>query len=157
MRERLSLLYHYPDITSHVDMPTVSIAPDGTGSIYVPSQAAYEHLTPQAAPTGVVFVDGSFLVFKEIFRYDYPSPNARAPEICRLEYSYHYQRPDERFYLRFDFHPLVGDPATHPLHHVHVRGWSPDATTLPETPRLPTVPLMLEEILELLRVNFFQP
>jgi len=155
IREQLTLLYRWKDVTEYVQIPTTALASDGTGCIYMPSRDVYEHLGCQSSPAGVVFVDGSFLVFKEVFRYDYPKPEAPRPEIVYLEYSYHYQYPARRSFFRFDFHPEVGDPATHPLHHVHAAGWLEGDTQLPAVPRLPTVSLTLERVLDLIQVNFF--
>jgi hypothetical protein len=138
-----------------VDTQTTSIVQDGTGIISMPSRSAFERITPRSEPCGIVFWDGSFLVFKEVLRYDYADEYAVEPEIQFLEYSYHYQNPAERFFFRFDFHPTIGEPITHPLYHLHARGWQEYAEELPAVPRFPSVTMTLEKVLEIIRVNFF--
>ena len=59
------------------------------------------------------------LVFKETLRYGYREETADEPTIYRVEYSFQYQRPPDRFYFRFDHHLMKGDPATHPPYHLH--------------------------------------
>ena len=59
----------------------------------MPSQNIFECLHPSSPAQGIVFRDGSFLTFKEIFRYSYPSEDAPEPIIVRSEYSFHYQTP----------------------------------------------------------------
>jgi hypothetical protein len=123
---------------------TIRISPDGTGFVYMP-------LSP---PPGIVFNDGSFLVFKQIFRYDY-SGEATEPEIIYLEYSFHYQIPQHRFFFRYDFHPKLGHPLTHPAYHLHAGGWFSETDSLPAVPRFPVSNMTLGEVLELIRINFF--
>jgi hypothetical protein len=41
---------------------------------------------------------------------------------CSVSYGYHYQRPHDRYYFRFDHHPEVGVDFLHPEFHVHSRG-----------------------------------
>jgi hypothetical protein len=115
----------------------------------------FQYLAPQSPPAGAVFLDGSFLLVKQIFQYDYPTEDATEPTICYLEYSYHYQCPSNNSFFRYDFHPDVGEPETHPLYHLHATGWSPGTTELPSVPRFPVATIILDEVLELIRVNFF--
>ncbi len=121
----------------------------------MPSQNIFEHLQPASPPQGIVFRDGSFLTFKEIFRYDYPSEDVAGPSIIRIEYSFHYQTPLRHFFFRYDFHPDLGDPLTHPLHHLHAGGWLTETDALPSTPRFPASEMTLGEGLDLIRVNYF--
>jgi len=86
-------VYRDSDIVSRIDRLTIDISPAGSGSIHLPSPAIFERINPSTAPLGLVFVDGSFLIFKEIVRYGYIDKKAAAPQVYRLEYSYHYQRP----------------------------------------------------------------
>lgn len=142
-------------MTQRLDPLTTHITDDGIGFFYVPSQSMFQYLTPRSSPTGIIFLDGSFLLVKQIFQYDYPTENAAEPTICHLEYSYHYQRPSDNSFFRYDFHPDVGESETHPLYHLHATGWLPDATGLPSVPRFPVVAITLDEVLELIRINFF--
>jgi hypothetical protein len=121
----------------------------------MPSRQVFERLTPSSAPVGIVFLDGSFLVIKEIFHYAYASEDAVEPSICHLEYSFHYQRPQENSFFRYDFHPGVGDPSTHPLYHLHAAGWRDNALDLPSAPRFRVPFITIDEVLELIRSNFF--
>jgi len=70
-------------------------------------------------------------------------------------YGYHYQRPQDQIFFRYDYHPEVGAPETHPLYHLHAAGWKKEADNLPQVPRFPVYPTTLEEVLELIRINFF--
>ena len=143
------------DFIVRIDPITTRISPDGTGEIYMPSQNIFEHLRPSSPPQGIVFHDGSFLTFKEIFRYDYPSADAPEPIILRTEYSFHYQSPPRHFFFRYDFHPQLGDPLTHLLHHLHAGGWLTETDSLPSIPRFPAAEMTLGEVLDLIRVNYF--
>lgn len=145
----------YDAILLGINSMTTHIREDGTGIIYIPSRIEFERITPQTTPNGTLFLDGSFLTIKEIFRYDYPSEKPVEAQICRIEYSYHYQNPHERYYFRYDFHPEIGDPATHPLHHLHFRGWLENATSLPEVPRFAVEETTLSEVLNLIQRDFF--
>jgi len=136
---------------------THRIAPDGVGYIYMLSIHVFEHINPMSPPQGIVFNDSSFLVFKEIFHYDYPSEAALEPAIVHLEYTFHYQMPQRQFFFRYDYHPGVGDPLTHPLYHLHAGGWLHETDHLPSTPRFPVTAVFLGEVLELIQVNFFGP
>jgi len=142
-------------MTQRLDPSTIYITDDGVGFLYVPSQNTFQHLTPQSPPTGMVLLDGSFLLVKQIFQYDYPTEDAAEPTICHLEYSYHYQRPSDNSFFRYDFHPDVGEAETHPPYHLHAAGWLAGATELPSAPRFPVAAITLDEVLELIRVNFF--
>jgi len=148
-------IYRHLDIIARVDRITAGIARDGTGRICMPAQNTFEHLRPSSPPQGIVCHDGSFLTFKEIFRYDYPSADAREPIILRTEYSFHYQSPPRHFFFRYDFHPQLGNPLTHPLHHLHAGGWLTETDSLPSIPRFPAAEMTLGEVLDLIRVNYF--
>ncbi|MCZ6680739.1 MAG: DUF6516 family protein [Candidatus Poribacteria bacterium] len=132
-----------------------TIRNDDMGVFYLPSRAIFERMTPHSDPVGLVFTDGSFLVVKEIFEYGYRHDTATAPQIYFLEYSYHYQRPQDHTFFRYDYHPGVGAPETHPLYHLHAAGWKEGADDLPQVPRFPVFPVTLDEVLEFIRVNFF--
>jgi len=121
----------------------------------MPSLQVFERLTPSSVPVGIVFIDGSFLAIKEIFHYAYASEDAVEPSICHLEYSFHYQRSQENSFFRYDFHPDIGDLATHPLYHLHAAGWRDNAPKLPSAPRFPVSLITIDEVLELIRSNFF--
>ena len=148
-------LQKYNSIIIRIDTPTTRITDEGIGVISIPSIQVFERLTPSSAPAGIVFIDGSFLVIKEIFQYDYASEDAVEPSICHLEYSFHYQRPQENSFFRYDYHPDVGDPDTHPTYHLHAAGWRDNSLELPATPRFPVSLITIDEILELIRINFF--
>ncbi|MBM3238958.1 hypothetical protein FJZ31_21915 [Candidatus Poribacteria bacterium] len=148
-------IYRHFDMIDHIDRITTRIASDGTGSIYMPSVDIFEHINPKSPPQGIVFNDNSFLVFKEIFHYDYLSEEATEPKIIQIEYSFHFQMPQRRFFFRYDFHPEVGDRLTHPLHHLHAGGWFSETDSLPSIPRFPVSEVSLGDVLELIQVNFF--
>lgn len=155
IQSRLRLIHSYANIINRIDPLAVDISPESIGSIYSPSLEYFSRITPDSPPAGIIFLDGSFLVFKEIASYGYPTPKSPNPEIYRLEYSYHYQRPRDNTFFRYDFHPEVGDPKTHPTHHLHVGGWPNGATKLPSTPRFPVSEVTISEILDLIKTNFF--
>ena len=155
IRAEEARIYDYIDIIARIDTPTTRIAFDGTGSIYMPSVGIFEHITPLSPPQGIVFNDNSFLVLKELFRYDYSSEEATEPKIIRIEYSFHFQMPQRQFFFRYDFHPKVGDELTHPLHHLHAGGWLSETDSLPPIPRFPASEMSLGDVLELIQVNFF--
>jgi len=106
-------------------------------------------------PNGLVFIDGSFLTVKEIFRYGYDN-NEDKPRIMRSEFSYHYQSPPLKFFFRYDYHPEVGDLMTHPLYHLHVGCWHGGEEKFSGTPRFRVPEVMLEEVLELIIRDFLQ-
>ncbi len=154
IREELRLL-HEADFVAYIEPFTWRVERDGTGLLYVPSLAAFERLTPDAPPTGVVMRDGSFMAVKLIVRFDYPDDKAREPRIIYVEYSFHYQRPQDCTFFRYDFHPQIGDPRTHPIFHVHAAGWQKRDGQLPDKPRLPSSSMMLSEVLNVVRMNYF--
>lgn len=92
-------------------------------------------------PPGLLLKDGSFLRFKE--------------EVCLqddgsfvlLSYAYHYERPGG-YYFRYEKlkepHP---DPAFEPQRHLHV---------LQDAPRFPTHSTSLEEVMAIIKANFFR-
>jgi len=105
-----------------VEPITITISGDGAGEVYLPSNDAFEKISPQSQPAGLIFIDDSFLVFCEVIRFGYRDEGATEPTIYRLKYGYHYQRPSDNFYFRFDHHPDIGEPETHPLYHLHSAG-----------------------------------
>jgi hypothetical protein len=92
---------------------------------------------------------------KAIFAYGFPDESATEPQIYFHEYGYHYQRPQDQTFFRYDYHPDVGSPETHPLYHLHAAGWKEGADELPQVPRFPVSLMTLERVLELIRINFF--
>lgn len=155
LQEQTRVLAKYTEIIAHMDAVTVNIRDNGVGAFYLPSRAIFERITPRSEPIGLVFTDGSFLVVKEIFEYDFPDDSATEPHIYFHEYGYHYQRPQEQNFFRYDYHPEVGPSETHPLYHLHAAGWKNEADNLSQVPRFPVYPVTLEEVLELIRINFF--
>ena len=149
------ILTVYAEIIVHIDDITMDIRDDGVGVFCIPSREIFERITPLSDPIGLIFMDGSFLVVKAIFEYGYPDESATEPQICFLEYGYHYQRPHDQAFFRYDYHPEVGPPETHPLYHLHATGWKEGAGDLPQVPRFPVSPVTLDEVLELIRLNFF--
>ena len=153
--EQSYVLTKYTEIIARMDPITIDIRNDGVGAFYLPSRAIFERITPRSEPIGLVFTDGSFLVVKEIFEYDFPDDSATEPHIYFHEYGYHYQRPQEQNFFRYDYHPEVGPSETHPLYHLHAAGWKKEVDNLPQVPRFPVSPVTLEEVMELIRINFF--
>jgi hypothetical protein len=142
-----------------VELPpyTVQVATDGTGYLSIPTSDGFQLSTPHSQPTGVVFFDGSFLTVKEIFRYDYEHEDDTEPRIVPLEFSYHYQIPHRNFFFRYDFHPDIGDSATHPPYHLHVGCWHEGDVKLPSLPRFRVPRVTLEEVLNLIIRDFLTP
>ena len=106
---------------------------------------------------GIVFLNGSFLTVKEVFRYDYASPDDAQPRIVPLEFSYHYQIPHRGLFFRYDHHPQTGDAVTHPPYHLHVGCWYEGDDKLPSLPRFRVPPVTLEEVLDLIVRDFLNP
>jgi hypothetical protein len=104
-------------------------------------------------PNGLVFIDGSFLTIKEIFRYDYANTEDE-PRIIRSEFSYHYQSPPLKFFFRYDYHPEIGNLTTHPPYHLHVGCWHSGEEKFSGKPRFRVPEVMLEEVLELIIRDF---
>lgn len=50
---------------------TTDVRDDGLGIFLVPASTKFERITPASEPTGIIFLDGSFLTIKELFIYDY--------------------------------------------------------------------------------------
>lgn len=93
---------------------TVRVSQEGRGEIYLPSQATFEKTSPQSNPTGLIFADGSFLTFFEVVRFGYRDESVTEPAIYRLKYSYHYQRPADYFFFRYDHHvSLLSNSSLH--------------------------------------------
>jgi len=91
---------------------------------------------------GLIFRDGSFLRFSETVSVN------RREGTEMLEYSYHYQRPDENFFIRFDFEELPPpDLIWKPQCHVHTNA-------KPEL-HIPCILFDLNMILDFIKVNFF--
>lgn len=133
---------------------TIAVIDDGIGEIWCPSRAVYQKMKPDAAPAGLVFHDGSFLIFHEIVRFGYPDKTAMTPKLYRLQYGYHYQRNERHFYFRFDHHPTIGEPETHPLHHLHSAGWLPKERQFQDAPRYEVKEATLAKALRLIFVSF---
>ncbi len=153
--EQSYALTKYAEMTARMDAFTLEIRDDGVGVFYLPSRATFERITPHSEPVGLVFTDSSFLVVKMIFEYGFPDESATESDIYFHEYGYHYQRPHDQAFFRYDYHPEVGPPETHPLYHLHATGWKEGAGDLPQVPRFPVSPVTLDEVLELIRINFF--
>ncbi len=133
---------------------TLRISNEGVGEVYLPSRSTFEHIRPQSQPAGLVFADGSFLTFFEVVRFGYRDESAAEPAIYRLKYSYHYQRPADHFFFRYDHHPDLGEPDTHSLHHLHCAGWLPGATQFQTVPRFEVNETTLARVLRLLLISF---
>ena len=156
-RELTQKIYDYSSYIASVNVPTIRIGADGSGTFFLPDRASFEQSRPYSPTSGIVFQDGSFLTVKEIFRYGYINETDAEPQIARLEFSYHYQNPYRQFFFRYDHHPQIGDPATHPRYHLHVGCWHPSNTKLPSTPRFRVPEVTLEEVLELIVRDFLTP
>jgi hypothetical protein len=137
-----------------VHAPSFTVSNRGVGEAYLPSRDIFEKLTPQSEPTGLVFQDGSFLVFQEIVHFGYRDETDAEPTLYKTRYSYHYQRPTDYFYFRFDHHPDIGDSETHPLHHLHSAGWLPGATQFQKVPRYEVNEITLDKTLRLILISF---
>jgi len=86
------------------------------GEVRAPEIGRYpdETALPFDESNGLIFRDGSFLRFSETVGTN------RREGTTVLEYSYHYQRPDEDFFIRFDFEELPSfDPIWKPQCHVY--------------------------------------
>jgi hypothetical protein len=137
-----------------VEPLTLNLSNDGVGEVYLPSRSTFEKMNPQSQPTGLVFADGSFLTFYEVVCFDYQEESATEPVIYRLKYGFHYQRPEDCFFFRYDHHPDIGQPETHPLHHLHCAGWLPGATQFQEVPRFEVNETTLAKVLRLILISF---
>jgi hypothetical protein len=153
----LSVIQKYADYIAHAEPQTGVISDDGTAHFYFPSRAWFRLLTPDSSPSGIVFLDGSFLTVKEIFRYDYESEDDTEPRIVPLEFSYHYQIPHRGFFFRYDHHPDIGNSATHPRYHLHVGCWHEGDDKLPSLPRFQVPRITLEAVLNLIVRDFLNP
>ena len=142
------------DVGAAVQPLTISISNEGIGEVFLPTQDIFEKISPQSQPIGLVFMDGSFLVFYEVVRFGYRNETARKPMMYRLSYGYHYQRPADHFYFRFDHHPGVGDKQTHPLYHLHSAGWLEGTAKLQEGPRYEVSEITLAKVLRLILITF---
>lgn len=156
-RKLLLSIRRYADFIAYVDPQTSIITADGIGQFYLPSSNRFRRSTPHSQPIGIVFLDGSFLTAKEIFRYDYEHEEDTKPRIVQLEFSYHYQIPHRGFFFRYDHHPEIGNSATHPPYHLHVGCWHEGDEKLPSLPRFRVPAVMLEEILDLIVRDFLHP
>jgi hypothetical protein len=141
-------------VEASVSALTIHVRDDGVGEIWCPSRAAYQKMKPDAAPMGIIFRDGSFLIFHEIVRFGFPDSSAKTPSVFRSQYSYHSQRNKRRFYFRFDHHPSVGGAATHPLHHLHSAGWLNGERQFQDVPRYEVKETTLAQVFRLLLVSF---
>jgi hypothetical protein len=138
-----------------VQVVTREVIHGPVGYFSVPSRHIFEKLTGFTSPTGMVLPDGSFFVFRETVRYGYRNDADDEPMIYRTEYSYQYQRPADRFYFRFDHHPMKGGPATPPPHHLHSATWSLKTGTLQAVPRYDYFEIDLPRVLRLIKRDFF--
>jgi len=142
------------DVGAVVQPLTVSLTNDGIGQVFLPSRDTFEKISPQSQPTGIVFADSSFLVFYGIVRFGYQYETDTEPKIYRLSYGYHYQRPADHVYFRFDHHPDVGEKHTHPLYHLHSAGWLAGAVKLQGGPRYEVDETTLAKPLRLILITF---
>ena len=156
-QEQFQVIHRKLDLIDRFDEPTFTVMSDGTGQIFIPSLSVFQRLTPHSPPMGIVFLDGSFLTVKEIYRYDYAGENDAKPQIVQLAFSYHYQIPHRGFFFRYDFHPGIGNSATHPLYHLHVGCWHEGDDKLPSLPRFQVPPVTLEGVLGLIVRDFLSP
>jgi hypothetical protein len=136
-----------------VQLLTFNLSPPHL-EIYFPSRASFEKITPGSPPAGVIFPDGSFLVAHERVAFGYRTDTDAEPTVYPLAYSYHYQRPDDCYYFRYDHHPDLGDPATHPLHHLHAAGWQRGDAAFYDAARHPVAPTRLTDVLRLIVSQF---
>jgi hypothetical protein len=94
----------------------VRTAPIIVGEIRAPEAGGYPDETSLSfdESNGLIFKDGSFLRFSEKVSVN------RREGTTLFGYSYHYQRPNENFFIRFDFEELPSpDPIWKPQCHVH--------------------------------------
>jgi hypothetical protein len=155
LRQLETELYAFAIQSNAVVSPlTINISSNGIGEVYLPSRSTFEKIEPQSQPVGLVFVDGSFLVFQEIVRFGYQDESATEAVIYRLKYSYHYQRPTDYFFFRYDYHPDVGHPDTHPPHHLHCAGWLPGSEQFQSVPRFEVNETTLAKVLRLVLISF---
>lgn len=111
--------------------------------IFAPGVSGYpdETALPFDEINGIVLTDGSFLRFDETVRVS----RRRGTDI--LAYSYHYQRPNENFFIRFDFEELpTPDQIRKPQYHVHT-------SAKPEI-HIPCIPIDLDRVLQFIKANF---
>jgi hypothetical protein len=151
------VVYQNLDVIDRFDDPTFTVTSDGIGRLYMPSRSAFQHLAPDSPPSGIVFLDGSFLTVKEIFRYGYEHEDDTEADIVRLEFSYHYQIPHRGFFFRCDHHPDIGDSTTHPRYHLHFGCWHQGDEKLPSLPRFPVPEMTLELVLNVIVRDFLNP
>jgi hypothetical protein len=115
--------------------PNVHPAPTMRGE-YIIIAGETQIVKSSTLPTGIVFIDGSFLTVYEKWSKETDS---------LLGYSYHYQRPDDWF-VRYDMQEteLIG----HPKYHIQ-------AKALGENIRLPSGEVRCEEVLKMIIEQFF--
>ncbi|MBC8233844.1 hypothetical protein H8E77_30210 [bacterium] len=114
------------------------------GDIYAPDVSGFPDESAQSfdESNGLIFRDGSFLRFLERVQV------GRRIGARVLAYSYHYQRPGEDFFIRFDFEELpTSNPIRKPQYHVHT-------SAKPEF-HIPSISIDLNLVLNLIQVNFF--
>lgn len=151
---RFQLFTFVASVKATLEPLTTTISNEGVGEVYLPSRACFEKISPNSAPSGLIFPDGSFLVFHEIVRFGYQDERTTEPAIYRPKYGYHYQRSKDHFYFRFDHHPDTGEIETHPLYHLHAAGWLPGATSFHEGPRFKVDEIKLAEVLRLIQFTY---
>jgi len=114
------------------------------GDVYAPENSGFpcSDAASYNKSNGIVFRDGSFLRFYERVRV------RRRDGTEILGYSYHYQRPGEVFFARFDFEETpTTDVIFKPRYHLHT-------SAKPEL-HLPSVQVDLDFVLKFISVNFF--
>jgi hypothetical protein len=125
--------------SSRVRAPSIVI-----GEVRAPRESGFlsESALPFESRNGIIFLDGSFLRFKETVQVN------RRTGTKILAYSYHYQRPGENFFVRFDSEeqPTL-DSFRKPQYHLHT-------SAKPEL-HLPSTPVELEFVLQFIKANFF--
>lgn len=107
-----------------------------------------------------IYVDGSHLYGEVILQHEKSLPLDEeppgrfrlvdSPELFCVKYSFTYCTRFGGELFRFDYHPearCLGDPWREPLYHVQVYGQ--------RVPRLPTPPMTLPDVLNLIEANFF--
>lgn len=132
----------------------IGVTSTGIGHIFVPSRLSFKKVDPLTPPIGLVFPDGSFLCFQETVKYGHRDEADGEPAIFRLSYSFHDQRPQDRYFFRYDHHPDVGLDAGHPPPHLNTGHWLESAIKLPEGPRFTVPETTLDQVLSLIEHHF---
>jgi len=139
--DKSGIVLNRSTLTKSLRWRTASIA---IGEVQAPATSGFPDDTalPFDENNGLIFRDGSFLRFTEKVQVD------RREGATILEHSYHYQRPNEIFFIRFDFEELpTQNPIRKPQYHVHT-------SAKPEF-HIPSIPINFNLMLNLIKVNFF--